>query len=138
MGSSGFFLTVFLRVGASPSQVCFANGFWCALNGALAWLWRENGLRGEPSDEGASACHECARKTWVYAPLMTAGVWVDGHMDWVLVHEELERLAKECAELDGREGLVLLRAQRVGVHRHLGYASIEQYVERLFGYSART
>lgn len=40
---------------------------------------------------------------------MEAGVWVDGHVDWALAHEELERLAKERGELDGREGLALLR-----------------------------
>ncbi len=69
---------------------------------------------------------------------MQAGVWVDGHVEWVVAHEELERLARQRAELDGREGLALLRALRAEVHRHLGYASFPQYVEKLFGYSPRT
>ncbi|MFO7179456.1 MAG: hypothetical protein DIU78_012220, partial [Pseudomonadota bacterium] len=69
---------------------------------------------------------------------MTQGVWGDDAIEWVLAHGELERLAKERAELDGREGVALLRAYRAGVHRHLGYASFAQYVENLFGYSFRT
>src|SRR5690606_33015746 len=69
---------------------------------------------------------------------MKEGGWVDEPVDWVLAHEELERLAKARAELDGREGLALLRAFRARVHRHLGYASFAQYVEKLFGYSHRT
>ncbi|MFO7177938.1 MAG: hypothetical protein DIU78_004475 [Pseudomonadota bacterium] len=68
---------------------------------------------------------------------MQAGVWVE-NIDWVLAHEELERIAKERAELDGREGLALLRAYRAEVHRHLGYVSFAQYVEKLFGYGFRT
>src|SRR5690606_13330393 len=69
---------------------------------------------------------------------METGVWVESKVEWILAHEELERLAKERAELDGREGLALLRAFRAEVHRHLGYASFAQYVEKLFGYNFRT
>ncbi|HEY8943871.1 MAG TPA: HNH endonuclease signature motif containing protein, partial [Polyangiaceae bacterium] len=63
---------------------------------------------------------------------------VGGNEDWVLAHEALERIARQKAELDWEEGTALLRAMRSGVHQHLGYASFVQYVERLFGYSART
>ncbi|HLV67448.1 MAG TPA: hypothetical protein VKY73_16615, partial [Polyangiaceae bacterium] len=69
---------------------------------------------------------------------MKEGGWVDEPVDWVLAHEELERLAKARAELDGREGLALLRAFRAKVHRQLGYASFAQYAEKLFGYGFRT
>jgi hypothetical protein len=57
---------------------------------------------------------------------------------WVSMHEELVELARRRSELDGLEGCVLLRAFRAGVHRHLGFASFAEYVERLFGYSRRT
>jgi 5-methylcytosine-specific restriction endonuclease McrA len=56
----------------------------------------------------------------------------------VAAHEELTLLARRRAELDGLEGPALLRAFRVGVHRHLGFGSFAEYVERLFGYSRRT
>jgi hypothetical protein len=57
---------------------------------------------------------------------------------WGAAHEELTRLARRRAELDGLEGPALLRAFRAGVHRHLGLGSFAEYVERLFGYSRRT
>jgi hypothetical protein len=53
-------------------------------------------------------------------------------------HEELTRLARRRAELDGLEGPALLRGLRADVHRHLGLGSFAEYVERLFGYSRRT
>src|SRR5690606_38999231 len=118
--------------GARPNWPCRA------LRGALARLWDRNASRADPSVEVASAWRQRGRATRVYARLMQAGVWVDGHVEWVVAHEELERLARQRAELDGREGLALLRALRAEVHRHLGYASFPQYVEKLFGYSPRT
>jgi hypothetical protein len=57
---------------------------------------------------------------------------------WVTAHEALAELAQRRSELDGVEGAALLRALRAGVHRHLGFASFAEYVERLFGYSRRT
>jgi hypothetical protein len=57
---------------------------------------------------------------------------------WVAAHEELTLLAQRRSELDGLEGPALLRALRAGVHRHLGFGSFAEYVERLFGYSRRT
>jgi hypothetical protein len=61
-----------------------------------------------------------------------------GQRDWVRAHELLSALARERANLEGREALALLRALRAGVHRHLGFGSFAEYVERLFGYGART
>jgi hypothetical protein len=57
---------------------------------------------------------------------------------WLAAHEELTMLARRRSELDGLEGAALLRALRTGVHRHLGFGSFAEYVERLFGYSRRT
>src|SRR5690606_4660043 len=96
------------------------------------------GSHADRRGESASAWHEGARETRVYARAMKEGGWVDEPVDWVLAHEELERLAKARAELDGREGLALLRAFRAKVHRQLGYASFAQYAEKLFGYGFRT
>src|SRR5882724_6156158 len=56
---------------------------------------------------------------------------------WQHVHQELSRLAKTRAHLDWEEGCWLVRALRSGVHRHLGFGSFAEYVERLFGYGCR-
>src|SRR5262245_56170353 len=58
-------------------------------------------------------------------------------VDWRRAHDELVRLAKERAGLDRQEGRSLLTALRSQAHRKLGFASFEEYVERLFGYSPR-
>jgi len=58
--------------------------------------------------------------------------------EWVHAHELLSALARERSGLEGREAAGLLRAFRAGVHRHLGFGSFAEYVERLFGYGART
>jgi hypothetical protein len=71
--------------------------------------------------------------------LQIEGVSSSGRVSqWVAAHEELALLAHRRAELDGLEGPALLRALRAGVHRHLGFGSFAEYVERLFGYSRRT
>ena len=57
--------------------------------------------------------------------------------DWKRAHDELVRLAKERAGLDWHEGRSLLSALRSQAHRKIGYASFEEYIERLFGYSPR-
>jgi hypothetical protein len=57
--------------------------------------------------------------------------------DWQQVHRELSRIAQDRARLDWEEGTWLVRGLRTGVHLHLGFASFIEYVERVFGYSAR-
>ena len=57
---------------------------------------------------------------------------------WHLVHDRLVRFAKRRAGLEWREGRLLREALAAQVHRRLGYASFAEYVERLFGYGART
>ena len=57
--------------------------------------------------------------------------------DWQRAHSELQRLARSRAGLDFEEGRWLLAAWRGGVHVRLGYGSFREYIERLFGYSAR-
>src|SRR5690242_7397654 len=56
---------------------------------------------------------------------------------WRRAHEELVRLAAARAGLDFEEGRGLLRAQRSGAHVRLGFASFNEYAERLFGYGPR-
>jgi hypothetical protein len=57
--------------------------------------------------------------------------------DWQRADQELRRLARLRAGLEFEEGRWLLAAWRGGVHVRLGYGSFREYVERLFGYSAR-
>ena len=57
---------------------------------------------------------------------------------WHLVHDRLVRFAKRRSGLEWREGRLLREALAAQVHRRLGYASFAEYVERLFGYGART
>ena len=57
--------------------------------------------------------------------------------DWQRADQELRRLARLRAGLDFEEGRWLLAALRGGAHIRLGYGSFREYVERLFGYSAR-
>jgi hypothetical protein len=56
---------------------------------------------------------------------------------WVTAHEELCELSRRRGELEWLEGAALLRALRANVHRHLGFGSFAEYVERLFGYGRR-
>jgi hypothetical protein len=58
--------------------------------------------------------------------------------DWVEAHAALTQLARERARADAEEGRWLLRAFRAAVHVHLGHGSFAEYVERVFGYKART
>src|SRR5882672_5542761 len=46
-------------------------------------------------------------------------------------------MPKTRAHLDRDEGRWLVQGLRSGVHRHLGFASFAEYVERLFGYGPR-
>jgi hypothetical protein len=58
-------------------------------------------------------------------------------VDWQHVHRELTRIATTRSHLDWNEGIWLVQARRAGVHRHLGFGSLAEYVERLFGYRPR-
>ncbi|RYZ08621.1 MAG: HNH endonuclease [Myxococcales bacterium] len=56
---------------------------------------------------------------------------------WQMTHQALETHAKTRARLDFEEGALLLSAQQLEVHRHFGYGSFTEYVERLLGYAPR-
>src|SRR5689334_22448312 len=57
---------------------------------------------------------------------------------WVQAHEMLSRSARTRAVADAEEGRWLLAALRSAAHAHLGFGSFSEYVERLFGYTARS
>ncbi len=56
---------------------------------------------------------------------------------WRVTHEALAAHAKQRAGLDFEEGKLLLAARRAEVHRHFGYGSFVEYIERLLGYAPR-
>jgi len=62
----------------------------------------------------------------------------DNDSEWVRAHEALSRLARERAAADAEEGRWLLAARRSAAHVHLGFGSLGEYIERLFGYTRRT
>jgi hypothetical protein len=57
--------------------------------------------------------------------------------EWQAAHAALVELARTRAGLDYDEGRWLLSARRSQAHARLGYGSFTEYIERLFGYSAR-
>jgi 5-methylcytosine-specific restriction endonuclease McrA len=57
---------------------------------------------------------------------------------WETAHVALSQLAKQTAAGDAEEGRWLLAAFRAATHLHLGFGSFHEYIERLFGYKART
>ncbi|MDF3071616.1 MAG: hypothetical protein K0R38_7217 [Polyangiaceae bacterium] len=61
----------------------------------------------------------------------------DSKVPWQVTHEALEAHARRRAALDFEEGGLLLAARRAEVHRHFGYGSFTEYVERLLGYAPR-
>src|SRR3954468_1726249 len=65
------------------------------------------------------------------------GAATRGASEWRAAHEALSRLARQRAGLDFEEGTWLLAAQRACVHARLGYGSFFEYIEGVFGYSAR-
>ena len=57
--------------------------------------------------------------------------------DWKKVDAQLRKLARQSAEQDWEIGRALLLARQTRAHERLGYASLFEYVERLFDYSPR-
>ena len=57
--------------------------------------------------------------------------------DWKKVDARLRALARQSAAQDWEIGRALLLARQTGAHERLGYASLFEYVGRLFGYSPR-
>ena len=69
--------------------------------------------------------------------ILVLHVSMSSTLAWEVTHEALELHAKQRALLDFEEGGLLLAARRADVHRHFGYGSFVEYVERLLGYSPR-
>lgn len=100
--------------------------------------------RSRSSAETRSARHQRARKSpcFPYSMRGTNEAALDDvetrESEWLRAHRVLSRLARERAGADAEEGRWLLAAARSAVHVHLGFASFNEYIERLFGYSPRS
>ncbi len=57
---------------------------------------------------------------------------------WQTIDQTLLGLAARAGDLDAEIGRWLIAAAREGVHRHFGFASLAEYVERRLGFDART
>ena len=58
-----------------------------------------------------------------------------GGGDWRVVDRTLRQLARRRVALDVEEAALLRRARAAGVHRHFGFATFAEYVERALGYA---
>jgi hypothetical protein len=57
---------------------------------------------------------------------------------WQDIDAKMRRLAARRAALDVEEARMLMLAKRTEIHRHLGYGSFAEYVERVLGYAPNT
>ncbi|HUQ02976.1 MAG TPA: HNH endonuclease signature motif containing protein, partial [Kofleriaceae bacterium] len=57
---------------------------------------------------------------------------------WQEIDARMRRLAARRAALDVEEARMLMLAKRAEIHRHLGYGSFAEYVERVLGYAPNT
>jgi hypothetical protein len=55
---------------------------------------------------------------------------------WAEIDQQLRAIAARRAALDLDEARWLVVARRTGMHRHLGFARLEEYVERVMGHGA--
>ena len=58
--------------------------------------------------------------------------------DWRAIDQDMRRVAARRAELDVVEARLLLEAKRAELHKHLGYGSFAEYLERVIGYAPNT
>ena len=57
---------------------------------------------------------------------------------WREIDRQVRRLARRRATLDAEEARLLVAAKAAEVHRHLGYGSFDEYLERVLGYAPTT
>jgi hypothetical protein len=57
---------------------------------------------------------------------------------WREIDRDMRRLAARRAALDVEEARMLLEAKRAEIHKHLGYGSFAEYLERALGYAPNT
>ncbi len=91
-------------------------GMLARLNNRSSWLWCADSVDSKPpyrnSDEEPSK-------------------------SWQLIDAKLRDLARLQSESDYEQGRWLLEALRKDVHAQLGFGSLSEYAERLFGYGPR-
>ncbi len=78
------------------------------------------------------------RVSFVVANTLGAVVQCRAENEWMQAHNALSRLAKQRAAADAEEGHWLLCALRSSAHVFLGFGTFNEYIERFFGYSARS
>jgi len=57
---------------------------------------------------------------------------------WRELDRRMRRLARRRSVLDAEEAQLLVAAKAAEVHRHLGYGSFDEYLERVLGYAPTT
>ncbi len=57
---------------------------------------------------------------------------------WRELDRQVRRLARRRATLDAEEARLLVAAKAAEIHRHLGYGSFDEYLERVLGYAPTT
>jgi hypothetical protein len=58
--------------------------------------------------------------------------------DWRELDRKMRRLASRRSALDAEEAKLLMAAKRAELHKHLGYGSFDEYLERVLGYRPTT
>ncbi len=58
--------------------------------------------------------------------------------DWREIDRRMRRLAARRAVLDAEEARLLVAARKAAIHRHLGFGSFGEYLERVLGYAPST
>ena len=87
--------------------------------------------------DGAPAAVECGDEA-VAAACSDPPVAAAAEPEWQVADRALRRLAARRAALDVEEADWLLRALAAEVHRHQGFATFAEYLERVLGYAPHT
>lgn len=68
----------------------------------------------------------------------TSGAATHVSRDWRAIDRDMRSVAARRAQLDVAEARLLLEAKRAELHKHLGYGSFAEYLERVAGYAPNT
>jgi HNH endonuclease len=100
---------------------------WAERSWPIARVWSPRASRNEFE---ALRANDEAEKRACYGSRMEGAMWKK-------VHAELTRLAGAKGAYDAEEARWLVEARRQRVHEALGFATLLEYLERLFGYGPR-
>jgi hypothetical protein len=94
---------------------------------------------GDNSPTGAAAAAAAVNSAAMTGASATAAPHVSRDArDWRDIDHRIRGLAARRAALDLEEARLLMLAKRAEIHRHLGYGSFAEYVERILGYAPNT